>query len=136
MSSMTSRRNSRPDETARAIVLLAHTPTECTVFHPYNTHTRLLGDVLSGLQKIGTDLRFVENDEFGAIMQQASADPRKAPLLTGMLAYENLGGHIVPPSNEYTSQVLLRLGFRWTEPDSVYVGRMLTAISQLGFFDV
>ena len=124
------------DETARAIVLLAHTPTECTVFHPYNTHTRLLGDVLSGLQKIGTDLRFVENDEFGAIMQQASADPRKAPLLTGMLAYENLGGHIVPPSNEYTSQVILRLGFRWTEPDTVYVDRMLTAISQLGFFDV
>jgi hypothetical protein len=53
-----------------------------------------------------------------------------------MLAYENIGGHIVPPSNEYTSQVLLRLGFRWTEPDSGYVGRMLTAISQLGFFDV
>ena len=40
------------------------------------------------------------------------------------------------PCNEYTSQVLLRLGFRWTEPDSDYVGRLLTAISQLGFFDV
>ena len=124
------------DETARAIVLLAHTPDQCTLFHPYNTHTRLLGDVLNGLRKIGTDLRFVETDEFAAIMQQASADPKKAPLLTGLLAYENIGGRIVPPSNEYTSQVLLRLGFRWTEPDSVYVGRMLTAISQLGFFDV
>lgn len=39
-------------------------------------------------------------------------------------------------ANEYTSQVLLRLGFRWTEPDNEYIGRMLTAISQLGFFDV
>ena len=124
------------DETARAIVLLAHTPAECTVFHPYNTPTRLLGDVLSGLQKIGTDLRFVETDEFSAIMQQSSADPKKASLLTGMLAYQNLGGRIVSPDNEYTSQVLLRLGFRWTEPDTDYVARVLTAISQLGFFDV
>ena len=124
------------DETARAIVLLAHTPDQCILFHPYNTHTRLLGDVLNGLRKIGTDLRFVETDEFGAIMQQASADPKKAPLLTGMLAYENLGGRIVPTDNTYTSQLLLRLGFRWTEPDSTYVDRMLTAISQLGFFDV
>lgn len=123
------------DETARAIVLLAHTPDQCILFHPYNTHTRLLGDVLNGLRKIGTDLRFVENDEFGAIMQQASADPKKAPLLTGMLAYENIGGRIVPTDNTYTSQILLRLGFRWTEPDSTYVDRMLTAISQRGFFD-
>ena len=42
----------------------------------------------------------------------------------------------VDRDNEYTSQVLLRLGFRWSEPDSDYVGKMLTAISQLGFFEV
>ena len=52
-----------------------------------------------------------------------------------MLAYENIGGRIVPTDNTYTSQILLRLGFRWTEPDSTYVERMLSAISQLGFFD-
>ena len=43
---------------------------------------------------------------------------------------------MVNASNEYTAQVLLRLGFRWSEPDSAYVNRMLTAISQLGFFDI
>lgn len=42
----------------------------------------------------------------------------------------------VDRDNEYTSQVLLRLGFRWSEPDSDYVGKMLMAISQLGFFEV
>ena len=63
------------DETARAIVLLAHTPDECTVFHPYNTHTRLMGDVLTGLEKIGTPIRFVEMQEFGMLMQQAAQDP-------------------------------------------------------------
>ncbi len=95
-----------------------------------------MGDVLSELRTIGTDLRFVEADEFRAILHEASADAKKAPLLTGLLAYGNLGGRIVSPVNEYTSQVLLRLGFRWTEPDSNYVGRMLTAIGQLFFFDV
>ena len=128
------------DETAKAIVLLAHTPDECTVFHPYNTHTRLMGDVLTGLEKIGTPMRFVEMQEFGALMQQAAQDPNKASLLTTMLAYQgNAGGkqtRVVDRNNEYTAQVLLRLGFRWSEPDSAYVNRMLTAISQLGFFDV
>ena len=128
------------DETARAIVLLAHTPADCTLFHPYNTHTRLMGDVLTGLEKIGTPIRFVEQQEFGMLVQQAAADPQKASLLTTMLAYKNIAKdqptHVVDRTNDYTSQVLLRLGFRWTEPDNEYIGRMLSAISQLGFFDV
>ena len=77
--------------------------------------------------------------EFGALVQQAAADPKKAALLTTMLAYQNMANgqpsKQVDRDNEYTSQVLLRLGFRWSEPDSEYVGKMLTAISQLGFFD-
>ena len=128
------------DETARAVVLLACTPDGCTVFQPYNTHTRLLGDVLKGLEKIGTPIQFVEMQEFISRMQQAALDPGKATLLTTMLAYQgqakNKQAQIVGRNNEYTAQVLLRLGFRWSEPDSAYVGRMLTAISQLGFFDV
>ena len=128
------------DQTAKAIVLLATTPKECTVFQPYNTHTRLLGNVLQVLDKLGTDMQFVEPEAFGMAIQQAALDPNKAPLLTTMLAYQNIAHgqptQIVDRNNAYTSQVLLRLGFRWTEPDNEYIGRMLTAISQLGFFDV
>ena len=128
------------DQTAKAIVLLATTPKECTVFQPYNTHTRLLGNVLQVLDKLGTQMQFVEPEVFGMAIQQAALDPQKAPLLTTMLAYQNIAHgqptQIVDRNNEYTSQVLLRLGFRWTEPDNDYIGRMLTAISQLGFFDV
>ncbi|MBP5659602.1 MAG: amino acid adenylation domain-containing protein [Paludibacteraceae bacterium] len=128
------------NETARAIVLLATTPRECTVFQPYNTHTRLLGNVLQVLDKVGTKMQFVEPEVFGYAMQQAAQDPQKASLLTTMVAYQNIAHgqptQIVDRNNAYTSQVLLRLGFRWTEPDNEYIGRMLTAISQLGFFDV
>ena len=128
------------NETAKAIVLLATTPKECTVFQPYNTHTRLLGNVLQVLDKLGTKMQFVEPEAFGMAIQQAALDPNKAPLLTTMLAYQNIAHgqptQIVDRNNAYTSQVLLRLGFQWTEPDNEYIGRMLTAISQLGFFDV
>jgi len=128
------------NETARAIVLLATTPKECTVFQPYNTHTRLLGNVLQVLDKVGTKMEFVEPEVFGMAVQQAALDPNKASLLTTMLAYQNIAHgqptQIVDRNNAYTSQVLLRLGFQWTEPDNEYIGRMLTAISQLGFFDV
>ena len=128
------------NETAKAIVLLAHTPDECTVFQPYNTHTRLLGDVLTGLKKIGTELRLVENEEFNAIMQKEALDPKKASLLTPMLAYQDMANgqpaQETDRDNAYTSQVLLRLGFRWTELDSDYFDKIFIAISQLGFFDV
>ena len=128
------------NETARAIVLLATTPKECTVFQPYNTNTRLLGNVLQVLDKLGTKMQFVEPEAFGFAVQQAALDPHKASLLTTMLAYQNIAHgqptQIVDRNNAYTSQVLLRLGFQWTEPDNDYVGRMLTAISQLGFFDI
>ncbi len=127
------------DETARAIVLLAQTPDGCTVFHPYNTHTRLLGDVLAGLENVGTRIRFVEQQEFVMNMQQAAQDSEKASMLTTMLAYKDMAhgkpAHVVKRDNEYTSQVLLRLGFRWSEPDTNYINRMLIAIGQLGFFD-
>ncbi|MBO7068521.1 MAG: amino acid adenylation domain-containing protein [Bacteroidaceae bacterium] len=128
------------NETARAIVLLATTPKECTVFQPYSTHTRLLGNVLQVLDKLGTKMQFVEPEVFVMAVQQAALDPTKASLLTTMLAYQNIAHgqpmQIVDRNNAYTSQVLLRLGFQWTEPDNEYIGRMLTAISQLGFFDV
>jgi len=85
-------------------------------------------------------MQFVEPEAFGMAVQQAALDPTKASLLTTMLAYQNIAHgqptQIVDRNNAYTSQVLLRLGFQWTEPDNEYIGRMLTAISQLGFFDV
>ena len=99
-----------------------------------------LGNVLQVLDKVGTKMQFVEPEVFGYAMQQAAQDPQKASLLTTMVAYQNIAHgqptQIVDRNNAYTSQVLLRLGFRWTEPDNEYIGRMLTAISQLGFFDI
>jgi amino acid adenylation domain-containing protein len=128
------------NETAKAVVLLASTPKECNVFQPFNNHTDLLGDILAGFEKIGKSIRYVEEDEFRQAILEASKDPKKASLMSALLAYQDMThgqkAVTIERDNRYTSAVLLRLGFHWSAPDSAYVNRMLTAISQLGFFDV
>ncbi len=123
------------NETAKAVVLLASTPKECNVFQPFNNHTDLLGDILAGFEKIGKSIRYVEEDEFQKAILEASKDPKKASLMSALLAYQDMThgqkAVTIERDNRYTSAVLLR-----SAPDSAYVNRMLTAISQLGFFDV
>ncbi|MBR1935944.1 MAG: amino acid adenylation domain-containing protein [Muribaculaceae bacterium] len=128
------------NEVAHAIVLLATTPRECCVFHPYNIHTQLLGDVLTGLTSVGEGVRFVEQEEFQAVMEQAGNDPLKAKSLSSLLAYQDMAHGQktadVARDNDYTIQVLYRLGFAWSPTSWDYVERMLTAIGGLGFFDM
>jgi amino acid adenylation domain-containing protein len=127
------------DETAHTIILLSSTPKECCLFHSYNSHTQFLGDVLSGFNKLGADIRLVEDEEYNATMESAGNDPQKAKTLSSLLAYQDLAHGMkvseVPVSNPYTTQVLYRLGFKWSPTTWDYVDRMLSAISGLGFFD-
>ena len=127
------------NEVARAIVLLATTPKECCVFHPYNNHSVLLGDVLSELKCVGDGVQFVELGEFSAALKQAEEDPQKAQELSSMLAYQNMSGgqksSDVARKNVYTMQVLYRLGFHWSSTSWDYIDQFLSAISGFGYFE-
>ena len=126
------------DETAKAVVLLASTPKECTVFQPFNNHTELLGDVLMLMKKVGGNMRFVEMDEFQKAIDIAGQDPEKAKLLSAMLAYEDPAhgqkAAIIERDNRYTCTVLHRLGFQWSDTSSEYIIQMLRQIAAFGFF--
>ena len=128
------------NEVAQAIILLASTPKECCVFHPYNIHTQFLGDVLKGLESITQKIEYVEMDEFDKAMEEAKSDPVRAKILSSLLAYQDMAHGQktgdVKRNNEYTTQVLYRLGFNWSATSFDYVERMLTAIGGLGFFDI
>ena len=128
------------NEVAHAIVLLASTPRECCVFHPYNIHGQFLGDVLMGLTKVGSGVKFVEPEAFQQIMDEAKDDPDKARTLSSLLAYQDMAHGQktadVKRDNNYTTQVLYRLDFNWSPTSWDYVERMLTAIGSLGFFDM
>ena len=127
------------NEVAHAIVLLATTPKDCTVFHPYNIHGQFLGDVLMGLTAVGQGIRFVEQEEFADVMEQAKDDPQKAKQMASLLAYQDMAHGQkttdVSRDNDYTTQVLYRLGFAWSPTSWDYVERMLTAIGGFGFFE-
>ena len=127
------------DQTAKAVVTLAATPKECTVFQPFNNHTELLGDVLQLMTKVGREIRFVENAEFEKTIDEAGQDPEKAKLLSAILAYQDVAhgqkAAIIERDNRYTCNVLHRLGFHWRDTAWDYVERMLKAIGGFGFFE-
>ncbi len=127
------------NEVAHAIILLATTPKACCVFHAYNNHSQFFGDVLSGLSNVGTDIKLVEDKEYEETLEQAGNDPQKAKMLSSLLAYQDMAhgmkAEFVNIANQYTSQVLYRLGFKWSATTWDYVDRMLNAISGLEFFE-
>ncbi|MBO4813865.1 MAG: amino acid adenylation domain-containing protein, partial [Muribaculaceae bacterium] len=128
------------NEVAQAIVLLSQTPDSCCVFHPYNNHPVLFGDVLAGLAKVGGAPVQVETEEFARKMDEAKADSVRAKLLQSLMAYQDMahGQQVttIEPVNQYTSQVLYRLGFKWSATSWDYIERFLIAINGFGYFDV
>ena len=127
------------NEVAQAIVLLSLTPDSCCVFHPYNNHPILFGDVLEGLSKVGGAPVQVEAEEFVRQMDEAKANPERAKILQSLVAYQDMAHgqqtRTIEPDNQYTSQVLYRLGFKWSATSWDYIQRFLIAINGFGFFD-
>ena len=93
-----------------------------------------------GLHTVGEGIRFVEQEEFNKAIDDAKNDPDKARQLSSLLAYQDMAHGQkttdVKRDNDYTTQVLYRLGFAWSPTSWDYVERMLTAIGGLGFFDM
>ena len=127
------------DETAKAVVLLATTPKECTVFQPFNNHTELLGDVLTVMEKEGGSMAFVEMEEFQKAVVLAGQDPEKAKLLAAVLAYQDVAhgqrALTIERDNRYTCNVLHRLGFNWSDTSAEYITQMIRQIAAFGFFE-
>ena len=84
-------------------------------------------------------IRFVEQEEFQQAMDEAGQDPQKAKQMAALLAYKDMAHGKktadVQRDNDYTTQVLYRLGFNWSPTSWDYVERMLTAIGGFGFFE-
>ena len=99
----------------------------------------LFGDVLEGLAKVGGAPVQVEAEEFARKMDEAKADPERAKLLQSLVAYQDMAHgqqvRTIEPVNQYTSQVLYRLGFRWSSTSWDYIERFLIAINGFGFFE-
>ena len=127
------------NEVAHAIRLLSTTPRECCMFHPYNNHNVFLGDVLGELASVGTPVRMVEMDEYLKTLDEVTADPQKAERLQSIVAYSDLThgqeALSVQEVNDYTMQVLYRMGFQWSPTSWDYVDRFFQVIAGFYFFE-
>ena len=129
------------DETARAIVLLSGTPDPLCVFHVSNDHLLPMDDILSRVRlDDGSPLQYIEYPEFVARMNAAKEDPRKAQVLSSIIAYAGTaeGPQVVPniADTAFTMQVLHRLGFRWSETGSEYVDMIFRMLASLRYFEI
>ena len=127
------------DEVASAIMLLAQTPKECIVFHPCNTHRQFLSDILMGFALSGLELRRVETEEFQQALGRMMENPDLVTLLRPLMAYNVSSKHTmrwIESTNDYTTQVLYRMGFQWPPTAADYVHRFVDTIMGFDYFTV
>ena len=127
------------DKSAEAFFALAKTPKACCLFNCTNNHIIPLGDIIREMNNSGISIRFVEDSVFEKALDEAKQDPKKAAILSSMIAYQNMahGKQIVRINavNNYTTQALAEMGFFWNPSDERYILSLISALSGLGFFD-
>ena len=126
------------DEVAHAIMLLATTPEECTVFHPYNIHRQYLADILNGFAAAGITLQRVEKEEFQEALERMMENPDLVTLLRPLMAYNLSTTHQmrwIEAANDYTTQVLYRYDFQWPTTSRDYVRRFVDTIIGFDYFN-
>ena len=126
------------DVTAKSIVELAKTPKECVVFHPYQHHTICFGDILDIIKPLGFEIEAVEEDEFDASLNRALTDKNKQDGVSGLITSMGSGKFKkvwIDAENEYTIQVLYRLGVKWPIISQEYIYKFIEFLNDLAFFD-
>ena len=126
------------DRVAEAICLLATTPDDMYVFHPYNRYALDMGAVIAAMNAHGFNIDTVSRGDFAAHVDALKNDPARAQELQGILHY---AGHllknrkIAPVDNTWTTTVLYRLGFRWRPAEDKYLGKFFEMLDGLGVFE-
>ena len=127
------------DETARAIVLLSGTDRKYTVFHPYNTHSVEMGDIILCMNNLGIHVSAVSDDVFAERLSHAMRRENINRYLSPLVDYDMEDDdqrREIPADNRFTTKALYRLGFHWTLTDMGFVERMLHVMDTNGFFDL
>ncbi len=127
------------DSTAEAVVLLAKTPSLCRIFQPFNDHSIFQGDIVAIMREEGIPINLLEDAAYEKALENSLKDAGRAEYLTSLVAYQGMaGGKSLAPvavDNQFTSQVLLRMNWRWPVTDNDYLRKFLRDLISLGFFE-
>lgn len=127
------------DATAEAIVKLAASEGDFSVFHAYSSYVIQMADVIEQMNALGIWVDIVSDEAFEAALLSALENEEKNELISGLIAYlssdvEEASAYI-DADNSFTTKALYRLGFKWPMPDGAYLRNALKALATLGFFD-
>ena len=150
------------DKVAEAMVLLAGTPDEFTVFHAKNCHEIHYGYLIHALKTHGHRIDIVEHDEFEERYKAAIEHEKDLSEYTGFIAYLNRKDESVTAvmvyndddsnsqaaagkqqyetrlrissDTEFTTKALYRLGFAWPLTSREYLDSMIQMLDEKAFF--
>ena len=121
------------DMTAKAILLLAGTPKEFTVFHPVNNHVVTYADIVYSMREYGFTVESVEDSEFAVRMKNAGNAS------SALSAYNTRDGaerrYIIDQNCDFTTNALYRLDFKWPVSGEKYIIMMIKALDELTMFE-
>jgi hypothetical protein len=127
------------DSTARAILVLARTPKECTLFHTYNNHNIYIADIIEIMNSVGLNISGAEQHEFNNAFNESSKDESKQDKISGLLTNAGMGDSkgrvVVSVINTYTIQILYRLGYKWPLISDEYLVMFMKYLKEMNFFD-
>ena len=78
-------------------------------------------------------------EEFQLALEKMMENPDLVTLLRPLMAYDMSGSHKtrwIESSNEYTTQVLYRMGFQWPPTAADYVHRFVDTIVGFDYFTI
>ena len=126
------------DVTAAAVLKLASTNSMFTVFHACNSHRIYMSDVIYAMNNHGFKINVVSDDEFEKLVNEYASTHEGSEAVSGLIAYTSRGTtriYELDYVNDFTTQVLYRLGFKWPITDDSYLENAIKALDNLEFFD-
>jgi len=126
------------DCTAKAVVTLAGTPEQFTVFHANNCHTVHFANILEAMEKQGFGIGVVKNQEFMERMKERLSDEKHGIEVSSLISYMDNSGDVrrmVGWDSSFTVKALYRLGFHWPIIDPKYIEQSIVKLKTLRFFN-
>lgn len=128
------------DCTAKAIIMLAKTPSKCRVFNCQNKNELHNSDIIDVLNSFGYDIREVSDEEFMDICRENMDESIQGLITSDMnMGEEELNDdetdYEYVLQTDQTVEILESLGFNWPKPDADYLRRTMNYLKNLKFFN-
>ncbi len=125
------------DMVAKAVVILAGTPPQYTVFHVNNCHKVHMANVLKVMRDNDMPVEVVSKKVFEQRFMEALKDETKGEYVSGLISYLGNAGETrceIGADESYTVKALYRLGFSWPLISEGYIDKAFKTLKSLRFF--